>query len=98
MIGREALQPLEPHHSPDKATPIYYTKNESFVSGISKMWCVSSHFYHRGVFMGPWGSSTNLEKSVWCQVVAGRPSHVADRPGGADSTDFLHPLGLLLHV
>jgi hypothetical protein len=34
------------------------------------MYCVSSNFHHRGVFIGPWGSSTNLEKSVWCQVVA----------------------------
>jgi hypothetical protein len=40
--------------------------------------CVSSHFHRRGVFIGPWGSSTDLEKSVWCQVVAGWPSHVAD--------------------
>jgi hypothetical protein len=39
-IGREALRPLEPHHSPNKATPSYYTKNESFASEISKMWCV----------------------------------------------------------
>jgi hypothetical protein len=31
----EALLPLEPHDSPDKATPSYYTKNESFGSGIS---------------------------------------------------------------
>jgi hypothetical protein len=28
--GWEALQPSEPHHSPDKATLSYYTKNESF--------------------------------------------------------------------
>jgi hypothetical protein len=46
--GREALQPSEPHHSPDKATPSYYTKNENVASGISKLWCVSSHFHHRG--------------------------------------------------
>jgi hypothetical protein len=39
-IGWEALQPSEPHHSPDKATPSYYTKNESFASGISKIWCL----------------------------------------------------------
>jgi hypothetical protein len=40
LTGREVLWPLEPHHSPDKATPTYYTKNESFANGISKMWCV----------------------------------------------------------
>jgi hypothetical protein len=36
MIGLEALRPTEPRHSPDKAMPSYYTKNESFTSGISK--------------------------------------------------------------
>jgi hypothetical protein len=53
MIGREALQPLEPRHSLDKDTPSYYTKNESFAGGISKMWFVSSHFHHSWVFIGP---------------------------------------------
>jgi hypothetical protein len=49
--GQEALWPSEPDHSPDKATPSYYTKNESFASGISKMWCVSSHFHcGRGIY------------------------------------------------
>jgi hypothetical protein len=42
------------------------------------------------------GSSTDLDKSVWHQVVAERPSHVAGQPGGVASTDFLHHLGLLL--
>jgi hypothetical protein len=72
--GREALRPSEPRHCPDKATPSYYTKNESFASGISKMWYVSSHFHYRGIFIGPWRSSTNLEKLVWCQVVASQPA------------------------
>jgi hypothetical protein len=35
--GQEALRPSEPQHSPDKATPSYYTKNGSFSSGISKI-------------------------------------------------------------
>jgi hypothetical protein len=48
---------------------------------------VCPQFHHRGVFIGPWGSSTDLDKSVWCQVVAGRPSHMAGRPGEAASTD-----------
>jgi hypothetical protein len=43
------------------------------------------------VFIGPWGSSTELEKSVWCQVVAGRLAKAA-------SIDFLHRPGLLLLV
>jgi hypothetical protein len=58
----------------------------------------SSHFHRRGVFIGPWGSSTDLENLVWYHVVADRPSHVVGRPGGAVSTDFLHRLGLLLLV
>jgi hypothetical protein len=40
LTSREALWPSELHHSPDKAMPSYYTKNNSFASGISKMWCV----------------------------------------------------------
>jgi hypothetical protein len=55
LTGRGVLQPSEPHHSPDMATPSYYTKNESFASGISKVWCVCFDFYQRGVFLGPWG-------------------------------------------
>jgi hypothetical protein len=44
--------------------------------------------------------STDLERSIWHQVVADRPSHVAGLPGGATSTDSglvdrcLGPLGL----
>jgi hypothetical protein len=95
--GWEALRPLEPLHSPYKATPNYYTKNESFGCGISKVWCVCRLSPRGGVFIGVNGTSTNLEKSVWCQVVAaGRPSHVAGRPSRAASTDFLHRLRLLL--
>jgi hypothetical protein len=47
-IAQEALQPSEPHNSPDKATPSYYTKNESFASGIYKVWCVCVDFHHEG--------------------------------------------------
>jgi hypothetical protein len=53
--GQEALWPSEPRHSPDEATPSYYTKNDSFASGISKMWRVSSHFHRRG----------GIYKAVW---------------------------------
>jgi hypothetical protein len=48
--SREALRPLEPCHSPDKATPSYYTKNESFASGISKMWYVFSFLPYGGIY------------------------------------------------
>jgi hypothetical protein len=68
-----------PCHSPDKAMPSYYTKNESFASGISKLWCVST-FTMRGVCIWLNGASTDLERPVWRQVVAGRS-------GGSVSTD-----------
>jgi hypothetical protein len=55
-----------------------------------------SSFPPYGVFIGLWGSSTDLEKSVWRQVVAGRPSHMTGRLGGVASTNFLHHLGFLL--
>jgi hypothetical protein len=55
-------------------------------------------FHREGVFIGVNGTSTDLEKLIWCQVVAGWPSHVASRPSGAASTNFLHQLGLLLLV
>jgi hypothetical protein len=55
-----------------------------------KKWVLQCVFTVREVFIRVNGTSTNLEKSVWCQVVAGRPSHMADRPSGAASTDFLH--------
>jgi hypothetical protein len=42
----------------------------------------------KGVFIGVNGTSTDLKRSVWCQVVAGRPSHRAGQPGGAASTDM----------
>jgi hypothetical protein len=98
LIGREALRPSEPHHSPDKATPSYYTKNESFASGISKMWCVYSDFHQRGVFIGPWGRSIDLAEAVTRQVVADWPSHVAGQPGEMASTVFLHHFGIPLLV
>jgi hypothetical protein len=43
--------------------------------------------------MGVHGGATDLVKSVTHQVVAGRPRHVASRPCGLTSTDFLHRLG-----
>jgi hypothetical protein len=46
-----------------------------------------STFTMRGVFIGMNGTSTDMEKSICCQVVAGQPSHVASRPSGAGSTD-----------
>jgi hypothetical protein len=93
------LRPLEPRHSADKATPSYYTKNESFQSRISKVWCVCVLISTGGrVFIGPWGSSTDLAEPVTRQVATGQPSHVADRLGGMACTAFLHRIGLPLLV
>jgi hypothetical protein len=60
--------------------------------------CVCSDFHYRGVFIGSWGSSTDLAEVVTHQVVAGWPSHMAGQPGGMASTAFLHHLGLPLLV
>jgi hypothetical protein len=49
------------------------------------VWCFD--FHREGVFIGVNGISTDLERSVWRQVVAGRPSHVAGQPGGAATTN-----------
>jgi hypothetical protein len=50
------------------------------------------------VFIGPWGSSTDLVEVVAYQVVARRPSDVAGRPMSSASTNFLHRLVLPLLV
>jgi hypothetical protein len=98
-IGWEALQPSEPCHSPNKATPSYYTKNGSFASGISKMLCVCVLISNgRGAFIGVQAGVTDLVDSVTHQVVASQPSHVAGRPCGSASTDFHRRLGLPLLV
>jgi hypothetical protein len=47
------------------------------------------------VFIGVQGGVTDLVKLATCQVVAGRPSHVAGRPGSSASTDL--PLGIPLY-
>jgi hypothetical protein len=55
-------------------------------------------FTVRVVLIGVNETSTDLERSVWRQVEAGRLSHMAGRPSGAVSTNFLHQFGLLLLV
>jgi hypothetical protein len=61
------------------------------------MVCVMT-FSGRGVFIGPWGISTDLAEVVTRQVVASRPSHVAGRLISSASTDFLHCHSLFLLV
>jgi hypothetical protein len=41
-----------------------------------------------GVFIGVQGGVIDLVKLVTCQVVAGRPSHMVDRPWSSASTDL----------
>jgi hypothetical protein len=52
---------------------------------ISRVWCVD--FHCQGVFIAVNGTPIDLDKSVWCQVLARWPSHTAGRPGGSASTD-----------
>jgi hypothetical protein len=42
----------------------------------------------RGVFIGVPGEVTDLIKSVRHQVLAGRPSHMANRPWSSGSIDY----------
>jgi hypothetical protein len=51
----------------------------------SRVWYLD--FHCEGIFIGVNGTSTDLERSVWRQVVAGQPSHVEGRPNGVASTD-----------
>jgi hypothetical protein len=74
----------------------YYYQIRTFTSGELQNECGVSTFTVRGVFIGVNGNPTDLERSVWHQVEAKLPSHVAGQLGGAASIDFLHRLGLLL--
>jgi hypothetical protein len=55
-----------------------------------------STFTGRGVFIGSWGSSTDLVEVVTHQVAADRTSHVAGWPMSSASTNFLHRHSLSL--
>jgi hypothetical protein len=48
------------------------------------VWCLE--FHRQGVFIEVIGAVTDLIKSVIRQVLAGRPSHVGDRPSSTAST------------
>jgi hypothetical protein len=79
-IGREALRHSEPHHSLNKATPSYYTKNESFASGISKMWCVFWFPPVGGIYraVGEFhrhGGGGNSPSGGWVAKPRGRPAN-----------------------
>jgi hypothetical protein len=61
----------------------YYYLTGTFTSGELQNECGVSTFTVRGgVFIGVNGTSTDLERSVWRQVVAERPSHMAGRSVG----------------
>jgi hypothetical protein len=57
--------------------------------------CVTLISTGRDVFIGVQGGVTDLIKLVTCQVVAGRPSHMADRPWSSAFTDL--QLGIPLY-
>jgi hypothetical protein len=82
--------PEEPCHSPNKAMPSYHPKKQSFGSGITNMWHVCVDFHREGLFLGQWGSSTDLVEEVTRHVVSGWPSHMAGQLMSSSSTDFLH--------
>jgi hypothetical protein len=90
-IGREALRPSEPHHSPDKATPRYYSKNESFTSGISKIWCVSSYFHYRWGIYRVVGELHQLGE-VNLAPSGGQPVKPRGQPTGWSGLHQLSPL------
>jgi hypothetical protein len=46
-----------------------------------------STFTVGGLFIGVNGTSTNMKRSVWREVVARRRRHVAERLGGVASVD-----------
>jgi hypothetical protein len=50
------------------------------------VWYLDSH-YEEGIYRGEWDLH-RPERSVWHQLVAGWPRHVAGRLGGAASTDL----------
>jgi hypothetical protein len=83
--------PSELCHSPDKAMHNYYTKNESFASGIFKVWCVCTDFHRRGASYRAVGE---LHRLGWGGISPcdGRPSHMAEWPGGMASTTLVVPL------
>jgi hypothetical protein len=56
------------------------------------VWCID--FHYEGVFIGVNGTSTDLERSVLCQVVAGRPGGAGIYRGEWD----LHRLGEISFV
>jgi hypothetical protein len=72
---------------PDMASPALLLLNKNLYKWrtTSRVWCVD--FHHEEVFIGVNGTSTELERSVWCHVEAGRPSHMTGRLGRAASTD-----------
>jgi hypothetical protein len=75
LTGREAFRPSEPRHSPDKAMPSYYIKNEICKWNFQCVVCVF-RFPMEGVFIRSWGSSTDLVEVVTHQVAADWPSHM----------------------
>jgi hypothetical protein len=73
--------------TPDRASPALLLLNWNLYKWrtTSIVWCVE--FRRQGVFIGVPGAITDLIKSVICQVLADRPSHMAGQPSSAATTD-----------
>jgi hypothetical protein len=81
--------------TPGKASPALLQLNQTFISGELQVEYVDLVSTGRGVFIGVQGWVTDLVKSITCQVVAGWPSHMADRSWISASTDL--QLGIRLY-
>jgi hypothetical protein len=73
--------------SPDRASPALLLLNQNLYKWRNTKWVWCVNFHREGLFIGVNGTSTDLERSVWRQVVADQPSHMAGQPGEAASTD-----------
>jgi hypothetical protein len=69
--------------SPPIDLPLPRRRSETILSS-----CGLLIYTVRGVFIGVNGTSTDLERSIRRLVVAGQPSHMASRSGGAASIDL----------
>jgi hypothetical protein len=72
----------------DRASPALLLLNWNLYKWrtTSRVWCLE--FHGQGVFIGVQRGVTDFIKSVTHQVLADRPSHMAERPQSSASTDF----------
>jgi hypothetical protein len=66
--------PSEPRHSPDRATPSYYTNALELCKWNLPNGCVSCSVEHRGVFIVSQERFPDLAEAVLQKCMAGRPA------------------------